>query len=67
MKTDTDILRAAHRLIEEHGVDAVEYAWTWADECNEAGDDDGEDTWRWIARTVEELLSDTVPGGAKIH
>ena len=67
MTSEQDIYRAAKELIKQHGEDATIHAAMRADELLEAGDLDGQATWKRILKTIEELQSRERPEGEKLH
>ncbi len=67
MTSDLDIYRTANELIKQHGEDAPIHAAMRADEMLEAGDLDGQSTWKQILKTIEELQSRERPEGEKLH
>ncbi len=64
---DLDIHHTANELIKQHGEDAPIHAAMRADEILEAGDLDGQATWKQILKTIEELQSRERPEGEKLH
>ena len=76
---DKDIYRTANELIKQHGEGAPMHAAKRADELLEAGDLDGQATWKRILAATEELLwkrlivaldellSKERPKGEKLH
>jgi hypothetical protein len=60
---DTEIWRAAHMLIAEHGQDAVVIVAQRLDELLQRGDAKGEGVWRSIAAAIDELRrTERMPG-----
>ena len=62
MVSDLDIFRSAQVLIRQHGTDAGLYAAQRVDALSEAGDMEGERTWRRVLRAIEELQNETPSG-----
>ena len=67
MSGDLDIYRAANELIKQHGEDAPIHAAMRADELLDAGDIDGQATWKRILAAVEDLLSKERPRDATVN
>jgi hypothetical protein len=64
---NSDIWRAAHRLMAEHGADAVMIAAQRLDELLQRGDAKGEGVWRLIAAALDELRRSERLPGERIH
>ena len=62
-----DILRAAVRLIEEHGDDAVAYAEARAGKSHDAGDAKGEEMWMQLRKLLVKLTSEDRPSDISVH
>ncbi len=64
---DLDIYRSANEFIKQHGEDAPIHAAMRADELLEAGDLDGQATWKRIIQAIEKLQSKERPENEKLH
>ena len=62
MVSDLDIYRSAQVLIRQHGDDAGFHAAQRVDALAEAGDQEGERTWKRILRAIEVLQNETPAG-----
>jgi len=67
MIADPDIWRSAKLLVDQHGADATFHAAQRADELMSAGDTEGWEVWRRIARAVDELLRASPKPGERWH
>jgi hypothetical protein len=59
---EKDIWLAATLMLKRYRDKALDESSTRADQLEAEGDPDGAATWRWIARTVEQLANTTPPG-----
>jgi hypothetical protein len=57
MLTEWELWACAHRMVDQHGVDAPIHAAMRADELMERGDQDGCSTWILIMHRTKELLA----------
>lgn len=61
MTSALDIYRRAQRLIDQHGVKAVNHAAMNADACREHSDMDGHHVWMRIIVAIKDLQSQDWP------
>ncbi len=67
MKCNSEIWRCASLLVDQYGEMALNGAAIKADQLGNAGDQKSRFIWLEVTRAVEELLSDRVPEGARVH
>lgn len=67
MTSQLDIWRVANLLLKRHGEDAPWVAVKRADELKAEGDPLGFETWRRIAKAVDELRRETPKEGERVN
>ncbi len=68
MDEEPDIYRTAQSLIREHGDKAAEQAARKVEAMMDCRDLNGQRTWRWVLRAVDQLQSKQPPvGGTSLH
>jgi len=67
MVDDIDIYRSANLLIKQHDKEAAIFAAMQADECLEAGDLDGKNTWVRVIAAIKVLQGKERTAGAMTH
>lgn len=67
MTSDLDIYRTANEYIKQYGEDAAIHAAMKADEMLKKADLDGQAVWIRIMKAVDELISENIPEGSRVH
>ena len=67
MKCNSEIWRCASLLVDQYGEMALNGAAIKADQLGNEGDQKSCFIWLEVTRAVEELLSDRIPEGARVH
>ncbi|WP_162913160.1 hypothetical protein [Rhodospirillaceae bacterium SYSU D60014] len=63
MISDIDIWRAAQAMVKQYGADASVQAVMRADQLLDAGDVEGQATWKRILQAIRQLQAENAPPG----
>lgn len=67
MISNLDIYRTANEYIKQYGENAPIHAAMKSDEMLKKADFDGQAVWIRIMKAVDELLTENVPEGTRVH